>query len=89
MQVEMIVAAALKRGNLVYSAPRPARHGDVMRLVDETHGDMHEPFLPDEQGFLTSAGRFVNRRLATSIAVRAEQIIDPQWPPDLYSEDLW
>jgi hypothetical protein len=41
------------------------------------------------QGFLTSEGRFVGRREATSIAVIAEQIQNPKWPPDLDSEDLW
>lgn len=85
----MIVAAALKRGELVYSIPRPARHGDIMRLVDENHGESHRPFLPDEQGFLTSEGKFVSRRRAAAIAIDEGQITDTQWGDELYSEDLW
>lgn len=86
---ETIVTAALCRNGLIYSAPRPVRHGDLIRMVDETHNDWHDPFRPDEQGFLTSSGRFVSRRVAAGIAINAGQIETTQWGAELYSEDLW
>lgn len=89
MTAETIVAAALCRDKLIYSAPQPARHGDLMRMADSNHGNGFHPFLPDEQGFLTSAGRFVSRRAAARIAIHTGQIETTQWGGDLYSEDLW
>jgi len=87
--VERIVAAAVCRDGLVYSALPPARHHTVMQLADANHGPGHNPFIPDEQGFLTSAGRFVDRTEGAEIAVAARQTDKLQWPPLLYSEDLW
>ena len=42
-----------------------------------------------EQGFLLSDGRFARRKAAASVALRAGQIEKLNWPPNLYSEDLW
>ena len=83
-----IVAAALKRGDLVYSAPPPARHHTLMHEVDRQFGDKHQPFTPDEQGFLGSDGEFYDRRKAAKLALLAEQataVLNGR----LYSEDLW
>lgn len=86
---ETIVAAALCRNGLIYTMPKRARHGDIIRHVDVNHGATHNPFLPDEQGFITSTGRFVSRRVAAGVAIDAGQIDSPQWGAELYSEDLW
>ena len=74
---------------VVLSAPPPARHHTLMHA-------MHDMGLsktkPDDQGFLTSAGRFVGREEALNIAKAAGQpLIDhpsrhSTW---LFSEDLW
>jgi hypothetical protein len=48
-----------------------------------------EPLRDDEQGFVTSDGRFVGRKQAGCIAILAGQIERLKWPPLLYSEDLW
>jgi hypothetical protein len=84
---EHIVAAAIKIDGVTHSMPAPARHHTILHALvqypDEALGGTAK------QGFLTSTGRFVDRREGASIAVRADQIRNPKWPPDLYSEDLW
>lgn len=85
---ERIVAAAMQYEGVTISLPQPARHGQVMHSA--------ESFMTPEQiargcqGFLTSAGRFVNRVQARQIAYVAGQ--EPKSTGsdrDLYSEDLW
>lgn len=89
---ERIIAAAVQVEGVTLSLPIPARHGEVISSADAMH-------LPEyaihgaTQGFLTSAGRFVNRVQAKQIAHMAGQ---PQLRPeherhqrDLFSEDLW
>lgn len=69
---------------VVVSAPPPARHHNLFALVGGKR--------PDESGFLTSAGRFVDRAEALKIAVAAGQpLIDHPSRHDthLFSEDLW
>ena len=84
-----IVAAAICNDGLIYSLPKPARHGDVLKAMDLMGIDAMAEGYPDAQGFLTSRGGFVKRRKAAGIAIKAGQITEPQWPPHLYSEDLW
>jgi len=77
-----IIAAAIYQDGVIYSVPAPGRHHDVMvalRSLDR----------PYEQGFLTSTGLFVRRKLAALIAKEAGQITEPKWGDQLYSEDLW
>lgn len=104
---ETIVAAALRiavphplnqkvwQGKRVYpnfltvSAPPPARHGTLLHPMHDL-GIKH--VHPDDQGFLTSKGRFVGRREAFDIATAANQIITKTGSthvPELYSEDVW
>lgn len=85
---ERIVAAAVAAYGAIWSLPRPARHGDILTVIHDAGLSAVVPG-PEAQGFLTSEGRFVGRREAASVAVRTGQIEAPQWPPDLYSEDLW
>lgn len=85
--VETIVAAACRVGHLTTSLPAPKRHGDIMRSI----GAVGFNYIvgPDEQGFLTSTGRFVGRFEAADIAIASKQIKQLAHPPQLYSEDLW
>lgn len=83
---ERIIAAALFNNGLTISMPPPARHHTLLNALDDS---TVERILPDDQGFLTSAGRFVGRREAARIAVTAEQTLEPKWGAELYSEDLW
>ena len=84
-----IISAALKRGDLIFSAPPPARHGTLMREADRLFGDRHQPFLPGEQGFIGNNGLFYDRDTAGTIALAAGQTDALEWGTDLYSEDLW
>ena len=83
---ERIVSVAISAFGIIASLPAPARHGDVLRKLHDFN-----PMLlgPDTQGFLTSAGRYVNRRDAAAIALAAGQTGGLINAPDLYSEDLW
>lgn len=81
-----IVAAAIKHGDMVCFVQRPGRHHHVIREM-ATAG-IPIPII-GEQGFLTSDGVFVGRRLAKLIAHRAGQIISLRNHDDLFSEDLW
>lgn len=88
---ERIVAAAMMaedRG--VYSMPPPARHGQVGRLVDACYPDEPGMQLRSWQGFVTSHGRFVDRRKARIIANKASQTsARDMHSVELFSEDLW
>lgn len=83
-----IVAAAIERDGTAFSSPPPARHHTIMRAMDRLFGDRHEPFKPDEQGFLGSDGRFYRREKAAKIALLAGQVT-AVLNGRLYSEDLW
>lgn len=68
----------------IVSAPPPARHHNLFALVPGKR--------PDESGFLTSTGRFVDRAEGLKIALASGQpMIDhpSRNARDLYSEDLW
>lgn len=91
-ETETVVAAACIYKGTVYSLPPPARHHNVMRHIWDTVGG--EAFIgPGAQGFVTSRGRFVNRREALRIVKAAgqPQIDHPALNVGerLYSEDLW
>jgi len=104
--VETIVAAAIRvkvpseyrgqvwKGGPLYpeyvtvTAPPPARHATLLHPV------AHDLMIgPDDQGFLTSTGRFVGRREALRIVIAAKQpqIDHPSRNAggQLFSEDLW
>lgn len=82
----MIVAAAIKQDDIVYALPAPARHHDV---IAHMIGKGVEPPVRGNQGFIDHEIGFVDRFEGCQIAVIAGQIKEPQWPPQLYSEDLW
>lgn len=75
---------------LTVTAPPPARHGSLMHPIYELLG--HD-LGPAHQGFVTSKGRYVDRREALEIVIAAgqPQIDHPSRNAggQLYSEDLW
>lgn len=83
---ERIISVAISSFGIVASLPAPARHGDVLRKLHDFN-----PLVvgAERQGFLTNAGRFVNRRDAAVLALEAGQVVKLISPPELYSEDLW
>lgn len=90
MAQERIAAAAIQTRHGVRTLPPPARHHTLMAAEYDEHGPMPKgPRELDCQGFVTSTRRFVNRVEAAAVAIAAGQIEALQWPPLLYSEDLW
>jgi len=82
----------------VHTVPRPGRHHTVLNALPNHIGRRAER----DQGFVTSTGRFVDRIEGAAIALAAGQVIGRDnegertgpsdhlnWPPNLYSEDMW
>lgn len=76
----------------VYYVPKPGRHSDVIFMMVEQG---HASPVAGIQGFITSNGQFVDRRLAFAIAYLAKQITQEQYDRrkdgiyELFSEDVW
>jgi hypothetical protein len=83
---ETIVAAAIQYHGLTVSLPPPARHHTILHPLADIVGKV---IGPDEQGFLTSTGRFVGRFEARDIAIQSGQNRKPDHQHWLFSEDLW
>lgn len=83
-----IVAAAIFHGATI-SLPPPARHFTVLQTMSLVMGVDAVQVLPQNEGFLTSDGRFVNRVEGYYVAWRAGQLKDSKPVPELFSEDLW
>lgn len=88
--MERVIAAAIQIEGVTISLPQPARHGEVLSSADAM-GVPESRIHTACQGFLTSAGRFVNRVQAKQIAHVAGQPIirDDPHPRDAFSEDFW
>lgn len=84
---------AIRHAGIIHTAPRPKRHHDVIHKMSAAGlpaSAMHD------QGFVTSAGRFVDRKEAVKIAIAAGQlkregsiVIKTSPAGLLFSEDLW
>lgn len=93
--VPCIVAAAVRvpassfADELILSVASPGRHDDVRRAAQQLGIELSSS--DEHQGFLTSEGLFVRRKLALAIARTAGQLIhDPKAPHvGLFSEDVW
>lgn len=82
-----LVAWRHKNGN-IYAVERPGRHGHVTFMLAEMDMAGSENLLDD--GFVTSHGRYVNRKEALIIASATGQMIRNTGPVnELFSEDLW
>lgn len=93
----MIVAAAIKVGDLICSLPIPARHHHIIRALASAGA---ENFDERKEGFLSDQGLFLNRREAWDHAhtcgqgtPRRDAILkaNPNTYDgfELFSEDLW
>ncbi len=63
------------------------RHGDCFRAVSKLGYTAY--IDQDEQGFITSKGRFVNRKEAKALAKQANQLIRLSDFENLISEDIY
>lgn len=82
----MIVAAAIKSGNVIYQVPAPGRHIDV--AIARGKAGIN---APGEHGFVDDSGCFLRRKPAALHALRCGQVKEEaiNWNLGLYSEDLW
>jgi len=87
-QLRIVGVAISYNHGFMLSAPRPARHPDLLRRAHEL--GLHDPG-PAYQGFVTSEGVFVDRKQALEIAIAAGQVVDKKSGNlnMLFSEDLW
>lgn len=88
LEIEKITAAACGFAGRIYSMPAPASHKDILCAMMQVGA---YPVMAEDEGFLTSAGRFVNRREAARIAKLAGQIVAPiEGPGDiLTTANVW
>lgn len=88
LQEVIFLVAQRHPSGRIYAAEQPGRHHHVISLAYE-YGD-GERTGPDDQGFVTSFGRYVNRQQAWEVAKAAGQIKRTSGADgDLYSEDVW
>ena len=84
-----ITHVAIIYKGITYSLPPPNRHHNVIwKIVEETK---EKSIGENEQGFLDSAGNFLNRTEALVNAQFNNQLrVDrPIWHDELFSENLW
>lgn len=89
---ETIACAAILHKGQALALPRPARHHTIIRWLSGLVPEREWPVCGGgrEQGFLTSAGRYVDRKEAFAVAVSAGQCrADAPRSDELFSEDLW
>ena len=86
-----ITHVAIRFNGKVYSLPKPNRHHDVIRHIVETEGVSHVDSHGEDQGFLDSSGRYLNRKQALVSAQVNDQMRAgrPVWHNELNSENLW
>jgi hypothetical protein len=97
----MIVAAAIKYGEMVLHLPAPMRHADILRSINRHFGGRTDISFENEcQGFLTDDSKFLSRTEAyrhvhecgqgtprrTAILATGYNAYNGQ---ELFSEDLW
>jgi hypothetical protein len=86
---ELIVAAAVRTPQGTITRERPARHGDLWALLPKGLATDDPDVV---HGFMTSRGRFVDRREAARLVVETGQgspRIHEGYTPALFSEDMW
>jgi len=88
---ERIINAAIRYSGIVFVADTPnGRHSTVISAMHMANINTIEMAGPDNQGFITNTGRFVDRVEALEIAVTADQIIEGRrLSRELFSEDVW
>ena len=85
----MIVGAAVKRGEHIWTG---WCHSTVIEDMGKIGAcSVDDPVRQDEQGFVNSAGDFLDRNEAFKDAVKSGQIDNPKDGKEhrLFSEDLW
>jgi hypothetical protein len=84
-----ITHVAVRFQEKVYSLPEPNRHHDVIILIAKETGVSYVDSKGEDQGFLDSSGRYLNRKQALLNARLHNQIKGTIIHNELYSENLW
>lgn len=87
MTTERLVAVGIRRKDEVYGGNMGARAHWILRDAMGDDDPMQGRYT-DEEGFITSAGRFVTRHEAHDIALAAGQIRKPLRNRELLSSDI-
>jgi hypothetical protein len=91
----MIVAAAIKFGDVIAFVPAPGRHHNVLHGLHASHGKRTRGYDVETQGFLTDKGEFLDRLAAMAHVRECGQKMQRRVGPgcyagdELFSEDLW
>lgn len=88
---ERIVHTAIlhRHTRRIYSVAAPGRHHQVLSMMRQV-GLVTKTRAERIEGFISSRGRFLNRKEAAVVARLANQLIRKTSPEDeLFSEDLW
>jgi hypothetical protein len=83
----MITGVAVKtKDGTIYSSQKPNRHHHIIHQITERNPEI---MIGSVQGFVTDKGEFVDRKVGAQHVIECGQIDKLNWPPNLYSEDLW
>jgi len=88
-----ITHVAIKTDDKIWSLPKPNRHHNVLRMINNLFVDRN--YETEVQGFLDSNGRFLNRKDAFILAESNGQLDRSNHGDncyngnELFSEDLW
>ena len=83
----MIVGVTCWLNGERYDLPAPNRHHNVIHLLASK--GLPGRVKPDDQGFYTDTGEYLDREQAREYALRIGQILKADHCRDLFSEDLW
>lgn len=88
--VRHITHSAVIMQGLVYALPGPSRHPDCIHAF-RVLNKKSSMGITGPQGFLDNKGKYVNRKDALRIALKAGQVLDVNnvRAGRLFSEDLW
>lgn len=86
-----IICAAIKtQDSVIHILPRPYRHADIVHALHKAKQYKNTIIIAEgEQGFLGDDSEFYDRISAGKIAIESGQAKKLEFPPELYSEDLW
>ena len=86
-----ILTAAVKTSDgVIHILPRPNRHADIVHVLRKAEEHKSTIIIAKgKQGFLADDGNFYDRKSAAKIAVNSGQIKRLEYPPTLFTEDLW
>lgn len=89
MSAHKITHSAIVYRGVTYALPAPNRHPNVIEMISRATGVTQD--IAGTQGFLDDRGKFLNRKNALAVALKAGQVKCPDSirAGQLFSEDVW